>query len=200
MALAVEPTVPPSNLIASSLRMAALNHGSRHVATMVHQRAYRIATMVEYCDRLREAMGEAKVSVAALAEHMNLSYQAVKKVLDGKTNAFTASNNDAAARFLKVSPSWLATGRAPKRVSTAGPALEPSASTAEAELSPRALSLARRFDGLTEPSASATAYARLSNILDVYEAEQREAAFQEQAAPAATPAPRSRPRQASPSR
>lgn len=200
MALAVEATVPPSNLIASSLRMAALNHGSRHVATMVHARAYRIATMVEYCDRLKEAMTDEHVTVAALAAHMNLSYQAVKKVLDGKTNAFTASNNDIAARFLKVSPSWLATGRLPKRPAASTAAAEAGPASIEAGLSPRALSLAKRFDGLTEPAAAATAYARLSNILDVYEAEQREAAYQEPAAPIATPSPRNRPRQTSPSR
>ena len=68
------------------------------------------ATMVEYKDRLAEAMRDRTVSASALAKHLKISYQAVKKVLDGKSGAFTASNNDEAAAFLGVSSRWLSRG------------------------------------------------------------------------------------------
>lgn len=61
-------------------------------------------------------MGEAVVSVHQLADELGISYQAVKKVLDGSTSAFTAFNNSKAARFLKVSSDWLATGEGPKSI------------------------------------------------------------------------------------
>lgn len=71
--------------------------------------------MVEYSDRLATAMKDAGVKTQQLADALGLSYQAVKKVLDGKSSAFSAINNDNAARVLQVSPSWLATGQGPKR-------------------------------------------------------------------------------------
>lgn len=66
--------------------------------------------MIEYADRLRQAMAAAPMDVTSLAKAMGLSYQAVKRVLDGKSAAFTAPNNSAAARILGVSTDWLATG------------------------------------------------------------------------------------------
>ncbi len=66
--------------------------------------------MVEYKDRLEIAMKKASVSVTALADHLKISYQGVKKVINGTTAAFTAANNSKAAKFLGVSPDWLATG------------------------------------------------------------------------------------------
>lgn len=71
---------------------------------------------------------------------------------------------------------------------------------AEPPPSPRALSLARRLDALADPAAAQVAYARMSNILDAYEAEQREAAFQSEARGNPIPAKRTRTRQAAPTR
>jgi phage repressor protein C with HTH and peptisase S24 domain len=70
--------------------------------------------MVEYRERLKSAMDEAGVSATALASAVGISYQAVKKVLDGLSNAFSAENNSAAAKHLKVSSDWLATGQGPR--------------------------------------------------------------------------------------
>lgn len=66
--------------------------------------------------------------------------------------------------------------------------------------SPKALSLARRLDALVDPVAAQVAYARIANILDAYEAEQREAAYQSEARGTPTPAKRARTRQEAPSR
>lgn len=66
--------------------------------------------MIEYSERLRSALETRKVSVSQLATGMGVSYQAVKRVLDGLSKAFSAANNTKAAAFLRVSPDWLATG------------------------------------------------------------------------------------------
>ncbi len=66
--------------------------------------------MVEYKERLEKAMKDAGTSVTQLANALGVSYQAVKRVLEGKSRAFTAHNNTVAARFLGVSSEWLATG------------------------------------------------------------------------------------------
>lgn len=70
--------------------------------------------MVEYKDRLHLALKEAEKSTQDLADHLKVSYQAVKKVLDGKSTAFTAINNAKAAEFLGISSFWLATGKGAK--------------------------------------------------------------------------------------
>lgn len=64
----------------------------------------------EYKDRLKHAMLAAMVSTPRLAEQMGLSYQAVRKVLQGGSRSFTAENNARAAYVLGVDPNWLATG------------------------------------------------------------------------------------------
>lgn len=66
--------------------------------------------MIEYSERLKAAMDERSVSVSQLAAGMGVSYQAVKRALDGLSKAFSAANNTKAAAFLRVSPDWLATG------------------------------------------------------------------------------------------
>lgn len=65
--------------------------------------------MNNYKDRLIAAMSTF-VTVSQLADALGVSYQAVKKVTDGKSAAFTAENNSKAAAFLGVSSDWLATG------------------------------------------------------------------------------------------
>lgn len=83
--------------------------------------------MVEYSERLTTAMQAAGISVSRLASALDLSYQGVKKVCDGKSKSFSAANNVRAAEILGVSAAWLATGEGsmdfdlmhmPQRVST----------------------------------------------------------------------------------
>lgn len=66
--------------------------------------------MVDYSDRLNEGMRLAKKSKQNLADHLGISYQAVKKAIDGKTSALNAENSARAARYLGVDSHWLATG------------------------------------------------------------------------------------------
>lgn len=66
--------------------------------------------MIEYSARLKKAMEERGVSVSQLAAGMGVSYQAVKRVLEGLSKAFSAANNAKAAAYLSVNPDWLATG------------------------------------------------------------------------------------------
>lgn len=66
--------------------------------------------MIEYGERLKAAMDARSMSVSQLASGMGVSYQAVKRALDGLSKAFSAANNAKAAAFLKVNPDWLATG------------------------------------------------------------------------------------------
>lgn len=66
--------------------------------------------MVEYKDRLVQAMTAAEMKTADLADRLGLSYQAIKKVLDGNTKALTAENSARAAQLLNVSSDWLALG------------------------------------------------------------------------------------------
>lgn len=77
--------------------------------------------MVEYSERLSAAMRSRGVSTQQLADRLMISYQAVKKVLDGKSAAFSAANNAKAARALAVSSEWLATGDGVMDVVSSGP-------------------------------------------------------------------------------
>lgn len=69
--------------------------------------------MVEFSGRLKQAIDARSVTVAELARGMGVTYQAVKRVLDGLSKSFSAENNAKAAAFLKVNPDWLATGLGP---------------------------------------------------------------------------------------
>lgn len=66
--------------------------------------------MTDYAHRLDAAMKHSKMSVASLAEALGISYQGVRKVVRGESNAFSAENNSKAAQAMGVSPDWLATG------------------------------------------------------------------------------------------
>lgn len=80
-------------------------------ATMIACGPSTIESMVDYSDRLEAAMQRAGVKTRQVAEALGVSYQAVARLLDGKSKAFTAENNSKAAAFLKVSPDWLASGK-----------------------------------------------------------------------------------------
>lgn len=71
------------------------------------------STMVEYRDRLHHALKKRSVSVQDLADHLGVSYQGVKKVLDGKSAALNAVNHAVAARYLRIRSDWLAIGEEP---------------------------------------------------------------------------------------
>jgi transcriptional regulator with XRE-family HTH domain len=62
----------------------------------------------------RERPNREKKTRAGLAKALGISVQAVGQVILGKTKAFTAANNSAAAAYLECDESWLATGK--KRV------------------------------------------------------------------------------------
>lgn len=66
--------------------------------------------MVDYSERLKLALRQSGYTTQMLADALGISYQAAKKAVDGKTKAFTASNNQKAANLLGVSAEWLATG------------------------------------------------------------------------------------------
>ena len=93
--------------------------------------------MVEYKDRLSAAMERKKVKRTALANALEVSYVAIKKVLDGDTKSLTAANNAKAAAFLEVSPDWLATGEGD--MVPAGGKVEASNVTAMPAPAPRGL-------------------------------------------------------------
>lgn len=102
--------------------------------------------MTSYSERLAAAMDHAGVKAAALARALGLSYQGVKKVMDGRSNSFSAANNAAAAVFLGVNSDWLAAGKGsmlepaqPNKVSTPG-------NQDASGLSAVAIELARLFD------------------------------------------------------
>lgn len=50
------------------------------------------------------------MSISSLAAALGVSYQAIKKLHNGTSKAFSAENNSKAATILGVSPDWLATG------------------------------------------------------------------------------------------
>lgn len=64
--------------------------------------------MVEYWDRLKPLMDDKDWDITRLANELQVSYQAIKKVRDG--GALGSKNNLKAARIFKVNPDWLATG------------------------------------------------------------------------------------------
>lgn len=54
-----------------------------------------------------------EMQIGTLAAHIGVSYQAIKKLLDGGSKMLNAENNVKAAHALGVSSEWLATGKGP---------------------------------------------------------------------------------------
>lgn len=50
------------------------------------------------------------IDATKLASELRITYQAVKKVLDGKSASFNAQNHARVAKYLEVSSDWLALG------------------------------------------------------------------------------------------
>lgn len=68
------------------------------------------AAMADYGVRLDDALKARAVTYGQLASHLGTTYQAVKKVIDGKTKEFSASNHAKACAYLNISPDWLLDG------------------------------------------------------------------------------------------
>lgn len=60
--------------------------------------------------RLAHAMAERGRKITPLAEAAGMTYQGVKKILDGKTATIKADSLFPMAHYLKVDPTWLSTG------------------------------------------------------------------------------------------
>lgn len=71
--------------------------------------------MVDYKERLTHALTLASRTTKDLQLHLGVTYQAMKKLDDGKTKVLSAENNARAARFLDVDAFWLATGEGSPR-------------------------------------------------------------------------------------
>ena len=72
--------------------------------------------MVDYSHRLKLAMNAANLSTQQLANALGITYQGVRKVLQG--GKFGIENNAAAAQLLRVDSDWLATGKGPQNAHT----------------------------------------------------------------------------------
>jgi hypothetical protein len=86
--------------------------------------------MDTYGARLAKAMHSLRIEVPALAKHLEVSPQAIRKLLAGTSKMMNAEHSAKTARFLHVDHHWLATGE--------GPMLP--------AFSPLAVDLARAFD------------------------------------------------------
>ena len=58
--------------------------------------------MVEYKERLMQALALAQRSTKELQHHLGVTYQAMKSLEDGKTKALSVENNARAARYLEL--------------------------------------------------------------------------------------------------
>lgn len=101
--------------------------------------------MVEYKERLELAMKRASMGVTQLATAIEMSYQGVKKVVDGKSAAFSAENNSKAAAALGVNSDWLATGKGQMAPASTAPA--PHEAPAETPGAPNDLVIAQFASG-----------------------------------------------------
>jgi hypothetical protein len=77
--------------------------------------------MLTYSQRLTSAMGSSSAQTKQMADSLGLTRQAITKVVEGKSKAFSVENHFAVADYLKVSPRWLATGEGSMRVDPVGP-------------------------------------------------------------------------------
>lgn len=87
-----------------------------------------------YSDRLGHAMEAAGMDVASMAREMGVSYQAVRKAVDG--GKFGTDNNSKAASILKVSSDWLATGKGPRKTLAVAPSVQMDAIQGDGAIGP----------------------------------------------------------------
>jgi transcriptional regulator with XRE-family HTH domain len=67
-------------------------------------------TDTDYRERLARAMKLSGITIHQLADDLEVTYQAIKKVLAGTSKALTAANTFRAARLMGIDAEWLATG------------------------------------------------------------------------------------------
>lgn len=103
--------------------------------------------MTPYAKRLKSSMDAKGVSISALAEGIGVSYQTVKKAMDGGSRSFGLKNNVEAAKALGVSQDWLAFGDGTDEPDEAHPAACADACKLPSLL---AMELAQVFDELTD--------------------------------------------------
>lgn len=72
-----------------------------------------------YDERFAALLRERGITAGDMAGCMKLSYQAVKKIVDGKSKMMAADNNARAAAILGVDSDWLATGEGSRERSKA---------------------------------------------------------------------------------
>lgn len=72
--------------------------------------------MDTYGKRLKFAMDQAGIDISGMARRLEITYQAVTKIIKG-TGAFSAERTMKAAYFLGVDPQWLTTGDGPMNLS-----------------------------------------------------------------------------------
>lgn len=70
---------------------------------------------MELKDRLKLAMSDPKVTGVALAKACKIAAPSVSEWLSGETKSLSATNLLSAAKFLNVTPDWLASGIGPMR-------------------------------------------------------------------------------------
>jgi transcriptional regulator with XRE-family HTH domain len=80
------------------------------------------ATMVALGERLDSAMKARGVTVSRLAKAVDMSYQGIKKIVNGKTQEMDASNCIKIAGFLGINAEWLRTGEGQRDLGSASPA------------------------------------------------------------------------------
>src|SRR5574337_1879289 len=124
---------PAEQLDCFGLDHAVLNHSSALIATMVPGECAAFAAMAEttYAQRLAAALGVpvekgawdagARRKALALAAELRVSRQAVEKFFRDASGSMSAEDNARAARYLRVSAYWLATGDGPMRDALAWP-------------------------------------------------------------------------------
>ena len=77
--------------------------------------------MVEFIDRLKEALKLSGKTLEELRKHLGISYQASKKFEAGTSKSMTAENCAKTARYLEVDWYWLATGEGAARPDSVWP-------------------------------------------------------------------------------
>lgn len=78
--------------------------------------------MVALGERLQSAMKARGVTVSRLATAVGMSYQGIKKIVDGKTQEMDASNCIKIAAFLQINAEWLRTGDGERELGAVAPA------------------------------------------------------------------------------
>lgn len=84
--------------------------------------------MVSLGERLSAAMNDRNATVSALAKAVGMSYQGIKKIVDGKTKEIDASNCIKISSYLQISSEWLSTGTGSRTTEVASAPSQPVAS------------------------------------------------------------------------